>query len=55
MLSLLLGPDDFSKMRYVEEETQKNKAELVLFSAPESLPVEIFSGVDLFGGRKCTG
>jgi DNA polymerase III delta subunit len=52
MITLLLGPDDFSKIQYAESLAAKEKAELEVFVAPQSLPSNLLSGSDLFGGKK---
>ena len=53
MLSLLLGPDDFSKTQYISDVAKQAKAGLEVFNDAEGLPkVENLIGQDLFGQRK---
>ena len=52
MFTLCLGPDDFSKKQYVDALAAKDKAQVVVFSFPDQLPMGELLGGDLFGGKK---
>jgi DNA polymerase III delta subunit len=53
MLTLLLGPDDFSKKEYIGSLAAGTKSEVRVFFDAEDLPsVESLIGQDLFGGAK---
>ena len=52
MLTLLLGPDDFSKKHYADELAKKQKASLEFLVEPASLPVGQLISQDLFSGKK---
>src|SRR5579859_2893274 len=52
MLTLLLGPDDFSKDEYVQK-LAKNRENLAVFDGMEGFPpIEHLTASDLFGGTK---
>jgi DNA polymerase III delta subunit len=52
MLTLLLGPDGFTKKEYIRSLANKEKAEVALFVQPESLDLGQLTGQDLFGAKK---
>ncbi len=53
MISLLLGPDDFSKKEYIRALAEKTKADLVMFTGEDPLPsAEELSQQDLFSMAK---
>ena len=53
MLTLLLGPDDFSKKEYINSLAQKEKCEVEVFVDPENLPnADNLASQDLFSKPK---
>ena len=52
MLSLLLGPDDFSKTEYLNELAANKKADLVLFGDDQKPRLEELIQSDLFSQPK---
>ncbi len=52
MVTLLLGPDDFSKKEYVNALSACEKVQVEVLSSPESLPVSELVSQDLFPAKK---
>lgn len=52
MLTILLGPDGYSKKEYIKTLAAKEKAEVVVLVEPQELPMGQLVGQDLFMAKK---